>query len=636
MFKLSSIKARVSSIILLCTFMSVLIVGTLSIINSLAVTEESAAHEIISTAESRAKELEKTFACIETGVNTIASAFRNELKDSNRYKTDLGYLKTANENLRSLTLNCANNVKGSMSYYIRFNPDYCDTAAGLFATKTDVSAPFADTPLTPISIYKKDDLAHVGWYYIPVNNRKPTWLNPYFNANINVYMISYVYPVFSDDGLNLGIAGMDVNFADIKKQVLDTKLFDTGHAILTDTANNIIAMPGEKLPENLAAISPVLDKAVGSASGQTVFEYESSGTDYVAGYQVLSNGMKYIVTVPKSEVNASSRRLVMLIGLVMLLTLAAGVGCGLWFSERLAAPLKELEENTDKLAGGDLTITMNAASDDEIGHVSRAFNKMSRNLNATIGQISDVAQQVASGSKNISASGSLLAEGATEQAATVEELSTSISELNIGIARTAANAATADNLAGATTKMADTGNQKMGEMLTAMEDISVSSENISKIIKVIDEIAFQTNILALNAAVEAARAGQHGKGFAVVAEEVRNLAGRSAKAAKETTDIIEGSLDKIKAGRRLANDTAAALKEIKEGIDKVSSLVEEIAAASNEQSSSLGMLNEGVQQVANVVQTNSATAQESAAASQELSAQAEILQQAVEKFKIHN
>ena len=437
MFKLSSIKARVSSIILLCTFVSVLIVGTLSIINSLAVTEESAAHEIVSTAESRAKELEKTFACIETGVNTIASAFRNELKDTNRYKTDLNYLKAANENIRSLTLNCANNVKGSMSYYIRFNPDYCDTASGLFATKTDVTAPFKDTPLTQISIYKKDDMAHVGWYYIPVNNKKPTWLNPYFNANINVYMISYVYPIFSDDGLNLGIAGMDVNFADIKKQVLDTRLFDTGHAILADNANNIIAMPGEKLPENLGAISPLLDKAVGATSGQTVFEYTSNGIDYVAGYQVLSNGMKYIVTVPKSEVNASSRRLVMLIGLAMLLTLAAGAGCGLWFSERLAAPLKELEENTDKLAGGDLTITMNAASDDEIGHVSRAFNKMSRNLNATIGQISDVAQQVASGSKNISASGSLLAEGATEQAATVEELSTSISELNIGIARTA-------------------------------------------------------------------------------------------------------------------------------------------------------------------------------------------------------
>lgn len=248
-------------------------------------------------------------------------------------------------------------------------------------------------------------------------------------------------------------------------------------------------------------------------------------------------------------------------------------------------------------------------------------------------RISEVARQVATGSRNISASGNLLAEGATEQAATVEELSTSISELNTGIARTASNAAAANRLTDDTTKMADIGNRKMGEMLAAMEDISVSSQNISKIIKVIDDIAFQTNILALNAAVEAARAGQHGKGFAVVAEEVRNLAGRSAKAAQETTDIIGGSLEKIKIGRTLANDTAAALREIKDGIDKVSSIVVDIASDSNEQSLSLGMLNEGVQQVANVVQTNSATAEESAAASQELNAQAEILKNAVEKFK---
>lgn len=302
--------------------------------------------------------------------------------------------------------------------------------------------------------------------------------------------------------------------------------------------------------------------------------------------------------------------------------------------EATIQPINESIAVLAELAKGNLAVSVRGNYKGDHTLMKDAINTTINAFNEVLSNINSASEQVASGAEQLSASSIALSQGATEQASSVQELTASVEQIAVQTQTNAENAGIANQLAEQAKEHAMKGNNQMQEMLVAMEDINVSSANISKIIKVIDDIAFQTNILALNAAVEAARAGQHGKGFAVVAEEVRNLAARSANAAKETTDMIEGSIKKVEGGTRMANDTAKALEEIVGDVARAAELVNSIAVASNEQAIGVAQINQGIMQVSQVVQTNSATSEESAAASEELSSQAELLQEQVGKFKL--
>ncbi len=266
--------------------------------------------------------------------------------------------------------------------------------------------------------------------------------------------------------------------------------------------------------------------------------------------------------------------------------------------------------------------------------VAASVNNILDSLNGTMSQIMSSAEQIASGISQVSTASQALSDGATRQAASIEEITASIADMTDQTMQNARNAGQANELTTQAGDLAGQGDAQMQAMVRAMSEIDESSQNISKIIKVIDEIAFQTNLLALNAAVEAARAGVHGKGFAVVAEEVRNLAARSANAAKETTVMIEGSIKKVSQGSAIARETADALTQIVDSVGKVSKLVAEIAHASNEQAQGIAQVNEGLKQVDQVTQQNTAGAEESASAAEDLSRQASRLKELVSRFSV--
>ncbi len=342
-------------------------------------------------------------------------------------------------------------------------------------------------------------------------------------------------------------------------------------------------------------------------------------------------------------------------------------------SRRITGPLVKASKVADSVAEGDLSQRLDMTQDDEVGDLSRALDsmvdglkakanvatgiasgdltmlvqssgeqdvfgqalkQMTNELNTVISEVSSAAERVNQGSREISDSSTNLSEGATEQAASLEEITSNMTELSSQVKVNASNAVEADQLSSAAREAAVVGVSQMGNMTSAMGDISQSSEEIAKIIKVIDDIAFQTNLLALNAAVEAARAGKHGKGFAVVAEEVRNLAGRSAKAARETAGLIEGSLVNVTRGSEIVAETSSSLEAIVESVTQASNLVGEIATASNDQAKGINEVSEGLSQIDSVTQLNTANSEETASAAQELSSQARTLQGLLSGFKL--
>jgi len=530
------------------------------------------------------------------------------------------------------------------------------------------------------------------WYRLAISDTNKTHMTQVYLDTSNTELCFTVSQAVVSDGQILGVIGLDISAAKLTESTLAITFNGNGYALLTDTDGDILAHPNpEFAPDargNMTDLNTLMDGLMEDVSrSDGIYRHRNPNGIYCyyTSITVPISGWKLISVMPVSVVSQPVRTVLwIIIPLTLIIIIFAAVLIFLVIRKLITLPLlplagfmKKAGESGDiKLRPEDLaTIQKFAQSKDEIGqtiescasfvaHVTYisellesvanhdltcdvkvlsnadvlglSLKEMVDNLNDMFARIHISTGQTTSSSKQVADGAQTLAQSSTEQAASVEELSSSISEIADKVKENATLAQRASVLTDTVKNSAEKSSLQMDEMTNAIEEINKAGQQIGEVIKTIDDIAFQTNILALNAAVEAARAGSAGKGFAVVAEEVRNLASKSAEAAKDTASLIANSIQKAETGTRISGETANSLAGIVSGINENALIAGEIAKSSEQQALGIDHINVGIDQVAQVIHTNSATAQQSAAASEEMSGQAEILENLVLQFKIKN